>query len=499
MKCSAVISFLNRTVICVAIASPLAVYGQQSTSIILTQLASPREPQPASQNLTLYKQRPPGEKIVIQVVPDSTLANPPVQPKESPIQFQTQKTVPIQNLRSILKANMNGKAQGGVGDGGGSALACFNDEKIVPHVLDTEGRIKPEYRNSVAQLLITDALEQRENGAVFNSIPETTSEQYLNRIIQENIEPFSPAFARQLKLALAATHPSKWTDTGASIPFIHDVGESPELSALLDFYKDNCVLVQLVHRKEIQTDHGTQVASIEYDQQLFNRIDSAKGDQRGSAYKKALIWLHEALYFMGSQFGQENSMQARQLAGYLLSRDAKQLRDPASFLFMLDSLGYLQPQIYGFKKSNTASRSEMENPKYQRLLLLSQIFELLHEKRRQQLTKVLNQDCAQINAVWKNADCNLYASKAIGYSIDADIIESISKQSISDHDAFFLFAILSTWEDDFTSFESLLDVAVDDTAMMEKLCLNPYAVSFLAPQHKIRVKTNRYCAKIRRN
>lgn len=280
----------------------------------------------------------------------------------------------VQNF-VIVSNSYAASKKGGVGDGGGSAVACFgkNPKFDIKSVLDIDGRIKSEYRDEIGLLWLTDFYESLGSPSTTDHTvdyiypkDDETPETFLARVVRENIYPLSPAFAKSLEASLQATRRELWVPTTEGLPAILDHGEAVDLQRAMDGHKDFCTFVQIVRRKETLNSPESmtsKIISIEYDPDLYEKIfvlNKDIGIINNGILQQSFLLLHEALYAMGAQMGHTDSENTRKLGRILLRNGTyQQLNSNFDFLYLLHNTGFLNSNLFGYNKTRPVKQDSL--------------------------------------------------------------------------------------------------------------------------------------------
>ncbi len=443
---------------------------------------------------------------------------------------------------------------GGVSDGGsGTGEVCFKayneqtgvfDNNLALRAIDEEGKIREGYRSQIRWLTLTEEseslIEDRELGglagqslSLYPALPGETPETYLQRIIETKIQPLSPLFADHLHRALQATDPKNWIPVPEGLKRIPDLGTTPGIhGTILETMRNLCRKVQIVRRMDHPpseaTGYSASVARIEYDPDLYERLISIseiadKSNPTKGVVAKAALWMHEALYALGVQLGHQNSVPARFATRALLSNMTyiMGVKTSFEFLWMLDSLGYLSPEFFGYENLSSSS------PDYQRLETLAHVFRVLHNAERNKNSRFQNSFCDRMQEKWPDMDCHFLTAHD-KRQFEFFWSNYLSPQQILDEsDAFswtFFSALLSYTQKD-SYFESLFQPDVVSSKRLQSQCkwisgLEKYAsrlspVYFLIPNPDLKeqmtpervvkqnrllpLKSNKFCEELKRS
>lgn len=391
-----------------------------------------------------------------------------------------------------------GKKPGGVGDGGGTGLACFLNIKDAEHALDSEGRIKPEYRARIHNLWVTDFIEFGSH-VLIDPLKNESPEHYLERVIDQRVKPLSPLFAEKVKDALARIKKQPVD----SLPALHDVGETPDLTDLLQRYK-GCVFVQIAKRLESTENDPTIV--VQYDADLYEKLFSLNTmdltkikpewgiDQRKAIQNQAFLWLHEAIYAMGSELGHTKSVSARKLTSLLLSENlynkTNGVLNSFDFLFVLHSTGFLDADFFGDPNDRSTNPVTI-HIKMERRNALQDLFNRVERMVKDEL-KARRFDCDKIEARWKDTSCLWLAAGSMVSPFMVWSMHFTPQELESKPDVYaFLINAHSTFQyREIDSMEKLLNFEYDDSALLEKICSYVQASKKNSDQNRIVYKND---------
>ncbi len=434
---------------------------------------------------------------------------------------------PTSNRRLAPNNNPNNSlkidgADGGVSDGGGSGLACFDDQKTAKEALDSQGRLKERYRPLVRSIWATDYIENIRS--FVRPLNSESPEQYLARIVADFITPLSPQFASQLTLALHDVRRETWKPADG-LSAIFDVGETPHLEERLQFLT-HCALVQIVRRQDFRNQGVVRVQGIEFDQELFENMTFSLNVGADQALKlspvdtvyrraglkeigsspvealkayiesnqgiqnQALIIMHEALYFMGVKMGHTTSVKARQLASLLLSRDTyTSLKSNFDFLYLLYQTGFLGGGFFNYNESGKNPADSQV--KYQRILALKEIFARVGE-RQGEIFKAQGHDCEKIQNDW-DVSCLLLSSTTPWQSGVLAPYQFSHEELRAKPDAlgFLAFVISQGSMYPEIKLEPLVIFGADDSSLIRKLCTP--SMLHLDFRSAIHLSTQRFC------
>ena len=245
-------------------------------------------------------------------------------------------------IADIVKQGKTSLEGGTWTGGGGEGIICFQTEKDKEQAFDSQGRIKIQSRAKITRLESFDLVENQSEFLAFSAQPGITYDVFLDFIIENNIEPYSPYFATRLRQAISmivnADGSLKWNDQGSLIR-LNDAGKK----RVVRFVDPTCAYVQLAIRYSKKTKGPMPAVFVDYDKGLFELMGKPK--EWGAVNQAALI-LHESLYLAGYDLGLRDSSDIRVLVsffmfrnieGYLASLQAPSLE--AAFTTMLYSFG----------------------------------------------------------------------------------------------------------------------------------------------------------------
>lgn len=320
------------------------------------------------------------------------------------------------NFQQQLK--LRSVKQGGESGGGGTIIGYFGapDESYkTTGVVDSEGRLRSEFRSHIHQAFTTDSREdvsalnlRDSNNGVYEPLDDDTPESYLNRIIEKGITPRSPQFAKILRQALYEVRRELWIPVYEGLPLMQDLGVTPLItsSRAEEANRLGPVLLQVVRRKEM-TDPKTgisKVTSIEYDPDLYEKLLTFNRDGKlfKGVYHQAVLLLHEAIYAIATSHGHINSAKVRGLTNLLFELDMyRVVQSNFDFLYMLYAYGILDERFFDLDSGNS-----MGSAAYTKLISFGEILKRMAEHRRMDLVnKGFN--CDQVEQTWPDLNCTI--------------------------------------------------------------------------------------------
>lgn len=396
--------------------------------------------------------------------------------------------------------------RGGVGDGGGSGVACFYTNKLTPDfpadAKDSSGRLTPYYRQWMNRIFVTDYMDSSAAKGIrvfgrnifVEPYATETPEAYIERVVVKRIQPLAPRFASKLKTALHRVRRELWIPVPEGLPDLPDVGQTPYLQ---DGKQKECTSVQLVRRREsIDPVSGqSKVISIEFDPDLLEKIQTVNVTSWGPLWmtvQQGILLLHEALYSVGTSLGHDNSVKVRALTRILLEEDfSSAIQNNFQFLYLLYAHDFLSVSYFGFDPEALPENSE----EYARLMAFGEILKRVAEHSREELTRQ-GFDCETFERQWPDLNCKIQGlQKAMSshgsfFRMDTDIYSFYSEEQFERFsDAFsFLLTIpsrndrpnmfMQEWRSDGkfgsvwpeTMLEQILIKGSDDVAIMKSVC-----------------------------
>lgn len=269
-----------------------------------------------------------------------------------------------------------GQRSGGVGDGGGSGIACFPSEKIANQAKSFQrmnGFLPDFLKEEIQSISTTDyfesALERRKylifpsHLSGFGHEDTTDPKSFLLLLIKNEIELRSPGFAKLLRNTLEMVDYSKW-QPDEKLSLISDLGSSQELE--LELAKaPRCILVQIIHRVFKSTDSSQVEPLIYYDPILYRKLfthglardfnDRFAEPELGVLHQSILL-LHEALYVLSAKMNSLTSFQVRRLTMMLLS--------PLTYIFVETELELMRVlYLSGFDRLDLLYKSNLSGLK----------------------------------------------------------------------------------------------------------------------------------------
>lgn len=217
-------------------------------------------------------------------------------------------------------------AEGGISDGGGTAVACFKSKEIADKAMDSHGRLQENYRNQIISLSTTEMFNR------YISFPverNETATDYLQRVININIRPLSERFAEKLIKSIQLVSNFESWSVKKSLPFVNDLGHDPHLQNKMDI-NVQCKIVQVIRRTQMSLRPIPQLR-FDFDQDLFDRLGT-EGFQETvdnlqsifgnlKTLNQAILILHEAVYIMAMELKQLDSSKTRRLTSLLLDKN----------------------------------------------------------------------------------------------------------------------------------------------------------------------------------
>lgn len=280
----------------------------------------------------------------------------------------------VQKVRQALKSlNPGYKAESRdiilanrvrTGSGGGGAVACFQSESDAEQVIDRNTRRFIPGREYLIQKLFTyDAVvnNQLRKDLILAQTNESVR-QYLHRVLTSQIGQSHPAFAQKLFAAINEVDSHKWLNR-QGLEFLNDTGNSTTMISIKE-----CAVayyIQVVIRYSQSNHDQLPKTVLDADYALLARMHATNTKAQAILYE-ALLVLHEALYAMATEMGHWGSLQVRQLAGDLLSKnlDQKKLSENLHLMFMnLDRFMSIPPQQQGAsqKLNNNSFTDKLRN------------------------------------------------------------------------------------------------------------------------------------------
>lgn len=209
---------------------------------------------------------------------------------------------------------------GGQGStGGGGGLACFKTTSEKNQMVNSNGLIPMENRSKILKLQTLDYFEVIRTKGFIQPATGEDAKTFLNRVIKTKIEPVNAIFAHRLEKALDLIKIKTWSPQ-RSLNLIFDWGEEDD--AYLRFLRENnpeCAPIQIAVRHSIPKPGLHPIVSVEVDSDYFDRLATLNPGAEGTI-NQAALYLHEAIYLLGSMLGQNTSEGTRQLVGILLSQ-----------------------------------------------------------------------------------------------------------------------------------------------------------------------------------
>ncbi|MCM2323714.1 MAG: hypothetical protein NDJ90_10680 [Oligoflexia bacterium] len=247
-------------------------------------------------------------------------------------------------VAAFFSGHPHASADGGVSDGGGTGLACFETREEALSALDENGALKRGYRARIRSLDTTDAVEyETVYGGFSTPLPGDSALTYLSRIIETRVKPFSPGFAEKLKKAITLADPKAWNSgpgrDGEKVVLLNDLGDSfPLRQALRE--RPDCAVVPLINRRDINTGELWPRVKVTHDPALLAIMRTAGKSRFGSTLNEGILILHEALYILATKMGHRTSERTRDLAAILLSANPTHfIRSEIDFLRLLKYAG----------------------------------------------------------------------------------------------------------------------------------------------------------------
>jgi len=426
------------------------------------------------------------------------------------ISKDTKESEKIKILKTIKEVKKTKQVMGGVGDGGGTGMACFYQNRLTPNfpadVKDANGRLTPYYRNSMNQFMVTDDIDKSAINGVrtvnkrWISPPEyptenDTPESYLDRIVIQRVQPLAPHFAALLKTALYNVRRETWIPVPEGLSDTADLGDSPQIESQI---QEGCTTVQIIRRIEIYNPISgvSTVQAIEYDPDLIEKLrtvtNSSLGQKRYETLQLSILLLHEALYSVATSLDHSNSVKVRALAKTLMDENLTHtFKNNFQFLYLLYAHDFLNSSYFGYDPENNPENSG----EFTRLALFGEILKRIAEHSRDELIRK-GFDCDIFEEQWPDLNCKIQGLQlamnpySSFFTMDTDIYSFFSEDEFRNFsDVFsFLWTIpsrndhpcmsMKEWKSDGawgsiwpeTMLEDILIKGRNDSAVIKTMC-----------------------------
>ncbi|MCK5072916.1 MAG: hypothetical protein KAQ98_05780 [Bacteriovoracaceae bacterium] len=207
----------------------------------------------------------------------------------------------------ILSINVAVADYGGMGSGGGKALVCFDSEYVADHVRNNDGTIPSSLLGRITHLETFDLYYSKiVNGPkhVMTADKDESYHMFFNRIM-EKIQEKGPFFARDILKSRKTLNDRIISFKNAPVDQTFDENYTGEM--LLDVCSMTNIAVQ-------KWDESVKGFRMHIDMRLFTH-------ELFSEESKAILLLHEYLYFIARNKGETNSKSTRVLISAIMSED----------------------------------------------------------------------------------------------------------------------------------------------------------------------------------
>lgn len=388
-------------------------------------------------------------------------------------------------------SSQNAFSQSMTGGGGGNAVACFKNAEIAFQAISKDGELKQQAYNTILTFEMLDYWESSFGTLFFQPNSDETPQQFLVKILNEKWRPYLPELVNKIleTLKIFESAPTDFEEK-QTVKTIYDTGK---IERPLPPW---CKVVGVINRYTDSNPGFYPRLNIKWSRKLYNRL--ALSDENTSFAKgvlnQAILLLHETLYILGHERGDENSHDIRYLVRLLLSNNIfKQLEvyDPEirPFAFQTLEVTYKVDRLLSlFQKEYSVNQSHNRYTKETRALSWNSF--LSKEKA-----------CGKKWMVHNNIeDANLIVSSTYFGEASVYIAETCLPDLLTDEEAFLARATGYALLKSIRSRDVFITPGEDDTKDFHTICekLLTSIPNFLG-EKKINDKAQRYCTDVKRN